>query len=151
MVETPLYNQSWAVVVAQLVERSLPKPMVRGSYPVSSKNSYWTFVYCLLHWKGFSKEKWGREWKFFEEKSNQSCLGKKKFDWWFTLRRTQQCYAIKKRFDWHGWNRRIGHWRIWRIIIYHLIIIWHVDDDDYENFSGKLFSFFLFQRDKNGV
>ena len=34
----------WAVVVAQLVERSLPIPQVRGSNPVIGKNSYWTFT-----------------------------------------------------------------------------------------------------------
>ena len=31
---------SWAVVVAQLVERSLPIPEVRGSNPVIGKNLY---------------------------------------------------------------------------------------------------------------
>ena len=34
------YGCGWAVVVAQLVERSLPKPEVRGLNPVISKNSY---------------------------------------------------------------------------------------------------------------
>ena len=40
----------WAVVVAQLVERSLPIPEVCGSNPVIGKNLfiYWTFVYCQL-------------------------------------------------------------------------------------------------------
>ena len=40
----------WAVVVAQLVERSLPIPDVRGSNPVISKNLFihWTLVYCQL-------------------------------------------------------------------------------------------------------
>ena len=38
----------WEVVVAQLVERSLPIPEVRGSNPVIGKNLYWTFVYCQL-------------------------------------------------------------------------------------------------------
>ena len=33
--------------VAQLVERSLPIPKVRGSNPVIGK-IYWTFVYCQL-------------------------------------------------------------------------------------------------------
>ena len=38
-----------AVVVAQLVERSLPIPEVRGSNPVIGKiYLYWTFVYCQL-------------------------------------------------------------------------------------------------------
>ena len=40
---------SWAVVVAQLVERSLPIPEVRRSNPVIGKNFlYWTVVYCQL-------------------------------------------------------------------------------------------------------
>ena len=39
-----------AVVVAQLVERLLPIPKVRGSNPVIGKKLflYWTFVYCQL-------------------------------------------------------------------------------------------------------
>ena len=39
-----------AVVVAQLVERSLPIPEVHSSNPVIRKNlfTYWTFVYCQL-------------------------------------------------------------------------------------------------------
>ena len=39
-----------AVVVAQLVEQSLPIPEVRGSNPVIGKILfiYWTFVYCQL-------------------------------------------------------------------------------------------------------
>ena len=40
----------WAVVVAQLVGRSLPIPKVRSSNPVIGKNLYiyWKFVYCQL-------------------------------------------------------------------------------------------------------
>ena len=45
-------TRSWAVVVvvAQLVEQSLPIPKVRGSFPVIGKNLFifWTFVYCQL-------------------------------------------------------------------------------------------------------
>ena len=43
-------NKIWAVVVAQLVERTLPIPEVWGSNPVIGKNLfiYWTFVYCQL-------------------------------------------------------------------------------------------------------
>ena len=33
-----LSNEAWEVVVAQLVERSLPIPEVRGSNPVIGKN-----------------------------------------------------------------------------------------------------------------
>ena len=33
-------NTTWAVVVAQLVERLLPIPEVRGSNPVIGKNLY---------------------------------------------------------------------------------------------------------------
>ena len=36
---------SWAVVVAQLVERLLPTPEVRGSNPVIGKLLYWIFNY----------------------------------------------------------------------------------------------------------
>ena len=43
-------NSDWAVVVAQLVEHSLPITEVRSSNPVIGKNLfiYWTFVYCQL-------------------------------------------------------------------------------------------------------
>ena len=49
----PAYNPNgkmseyMAVVVAQLVERSLPTPEVHGSNPVIGKLLYWTFI-CLL-------------------------------------------------------------------------------------------------------
>ena len=45
-----------AVVVAQLVERSLPTPEVRGSNPVIGKKFYWTF-YCQLYWEDEKKKK----------------------------------------------------------------------------------------------
>ena len=54
----------WAVVLAQLVEQSLPTPEVRSSNPVIGK-IYWTFVYCQLYWKDENKEKRGREWPIF--------------------------------------------------------------------------------------
>ena len=41
------HKPSWAVVVAQLVKRSLPTPEVRGSNPVIGKKFYRTFVYRL--------------------------------------------------------------------------------------------------------
>ena len=42
-------NHVWAVVVAQLVEQSLPIPEVCGSNPVISKNLYlyWTFLFTV--------------------------------------------------------------------------------------------------------
>ena len=39
---------SWEVVVAQLVERLLPIPEVRGSNPVIGKNLYLILNICLL-------------------------------------------------------------------------------------------------------
>ena len=47
------FRVAWAVVVAQLVERSLPTPEVRGSNPVIGKLLHWTFnclpsVNCVL-------------------------------------------------------------------------------------------------------
>ena len=47
-----MYN--WEVVVAQLVERSLSIPEVRGSTPVIGK-IYWAFVYYQLYWKDENK------------------------------------------------------------------------------------------------
>ena len=46
----PNLTYNWAVVVAQLVERALPIPEVRGLNPVIGNNLclYWTFVYCQL-------------------------------------------------------------------------------------------------------
>ena len=62
------------MVVAQLVERSLPFPEVRGSIPVIGKNLfiYWTF--CLLstvYWKDENKEKRGRVWPIFKNKPSK--------------------------------------------------------------------------------
>ena len=43
-----IFLPTWAVVVAQLVERSLPMPEVCGSNPVTGKYLYWTFtVNCI--------------------------------------------------------------------------------------------------------
>ena len=49
-VPTRLINDKKSSWVAQLVERSLPIPEVRGSNPVIGKNLfiYWTFVFCQL-------------------------------------------------------------------------------------------------------
>ena len=45
------------MAVAQLVERLLLTPEVRGSNPVIGKLLYGTFVYCQLYWKDENKEK----------------------------------------------------------------------------------------------
>ena len=46
------------MVVAQLVEPSLPTPEVRGSNPVIGKAFISNiFVFCQLHWKDENKEK----------------------------------------------------------------------------------------------
>ena len=50
-----------AVVVAQLVERSLLIPEVHGSNPVIS-NFYPIFISCQLNSKDENKEKRDREW-----------------------------------------------------------------------------------------
>ena len=48
----------WAVVVTQLVERSLPTPEVHSSNPVIGKLFYQHLsVYCQLYWKDKNKEK----------------------------------------------------------------------------------------------
>ena len=57
-----------AVVVAQLVERSLPIPEDRGSNPVICKKIIYILNNCLLstvYWKDENKEKRGREWPIF--------------------------------------------------------------------------------------
>ena len=59
----------WAVVVAQLVERSLPTPEVCGSNPVIVTYLYWTFVYCQLYWKDKNKEKRPGMAHFFKKNS----------------------------------------------------------------------------------
>ena len=54
-----------AVVVAQLVERSLPIPEVRGLNPVIGKKFIYILSICLLstvYRKDENKEKRGREW-----------------------------------------------------------------------------------------
>ena len=49
------------MVVAQLVERSLLTPEIRGLNPAI----FQIFVYCQLCWKDEKKEKRGREWPVF--------------------------------------------------------------------------------------
>ena len=58
-----------ALVVAQLVEQSLPIPEVCGSNPIIGKNLYWTF-YCQLYWKYENKEKEAGKGPIFK-KQNQ--------------------------------------------------------------------------------
>ena len=58
---------SRAVVVAQLVEQSLPIPEVHGSNPVVRK-IYWTIVFCQLYWKDENKEKEAGNGPFFIKK-----------------------------------------------------------------------------------
>ena len=53
IISTLNYSNIWEVVVAQLVERSLPTPEVRGSNPVISK----IYMYHQLYWKDENKEK----------------------------------------------------------------------------------------------
>ena len=58
------------MVVAQLVERSLPLPEVRGSNPVIGKNLFILNI-CLLstvYWKDENKEKEARIGPFFKKK-----------------------------------------------------------------------------------
>ena len=54
-----------AVVLAQLVERSLSTPEVQGSNTVVGKRLYRTFVYCELYWKDENKikEPWSWSWE----------------------------------------------------------------------------------------
>ena len=68
------------VVVAQLVERSLPISEVRGSNPVIGKNLfiYWTFVYyqlCIEKTK-IKKKEAGVGPFFFFKKNNNKCVVK---------------------------------------------------------------------------
>ena len=55
-----------AVFAAQLVERSLPTPEVRGLNPVIGK-IYIFNIYCQLYRKDENKWKRGREWPIFEK------------------------------------------------------------------------------------
>ena len=57
--------------VAQLVERSLPIPEVRGSNPVIGKKFIYILNICLLstvYWKDKNKEKEARNGPFFKKK-----------------------------------------------------------------------------------
>ena len=62
------FKQERAVVVAQLVERSLPIPEVCGSNPVTGKNLL--NLYCQLYWKDENKRKSDRKWPIFNRKGN---------------------------------------------------------------------------------
>ena len=57
------------MVVAQLVERSLSIPEVRGSNPVIGKNLNWTLSVKCTYWKDENKEKEAANGPFFK-KSN---------------------------------------------------------------------------------
>ena len=64
------------VVVAQLVERWLPIPEVRGSIPVTCKKIL-TLNICILStvfWKDKNKEKRGWEWPLFKKKTETESL-----------------------------------------------------------------------------
>ena len=63
--------RNWEVVVAQLVEWSLPSPEVRGPNPVNAK--FIMNVYCLLFWKVESNEKRGRECPISKKKFKTFC------------------------------------------------------------------------------
>ena len=54
-----------AVVVAQLVERSLPMPEVRGSNPVIGKNILNIYLLSTVYWKDENKEKEAGNGPFF--------------------------------------------------------------------------------------
>ena len=71
----------WAVVVAQLVERSLPTPEVRGLNPVIGKLLYGTFVYWQLYWKDENKQKKrpGMAHFFFKKKKQNTLNLKQPF------------------------------------------------------------------------
>ena len=60
------------MVVAQLVERSLPTPEVHRSNPDVGKHLYWTFDYCQLYWKDGNKEKQAGNGPFKKEYFKQS-------------------------------------------------------------------------------
>ena len=57
-------NTTWAVVVAQLVERSLPTPEVCCSNPVIGKPYITYLLSTVLKWRKIKKK--GRKWSNFE-------------------------------------------------------------------------------------
>ena len=60
-------NLGRAVVVAQLVEQSLPTLDVRGSKPIFGKPLNRTFMFCQLYWKDKNKEKDAGNGRFFKK------------------------------------------------------------------------------------
>ena len=60
---------TWEVVVAQLVERSLPIPEVRGLSPVIGKNLLISNIFILstVYWKDENKEKEAGNGPFFKK------------------------------------------------------------------------------------
>ena len=67
-----IMRAQWAVVVALLVEWSIPIPEVRGSNPVIGKKLILN-IYCQLYWKDENKAKRDREWPIFRKKTLFSC------------------------------------------------------------------------------
>ena len=58
---------AWAEEVAQLVERSLPTPKVRGSHPIIDINDQYSTNYNLEKTNEYTGKR-GREWPIFLEK-----------------------------------------------------------------------------------
>ena len=73
LLQRTLTNFVGAVVVPQLVERSLPITEVRGSNPVIGKNVYWTF-FCQLYWNDENKEKEAGKGPFFKKLCKRKVL-----------------------------------------------------------------------------
>ena len=76
-IENNINSQSRAVVVAQLVERSLPILDVCGSNPVIRKIYLFLLNICLLstvYWKDKNKEKEAGDGPFFNSQSKKLYL-----------------------------------------------------------------------------
>ena len=68
----------WTVVVAQMVERWLSTPEVRGSSPVIGI-IFISNIYCQLYWKDENKEKRGREWPIFTKRKDDGTFTQTRF------------------------------------------------------------------------
>ena len=106
----------WAEIVAQLVERLLPIPEVRGSNPVIGKKLYRTLtVNCIVKTK-IKKFFLKRENIFFSDYSLQLCRGShhrsSRFDRWIKIFVTGWFWSsVTRRLNYFSTFGCLQHWK----------------------------------------
>ena len=125
----------WTVVVAQLVERSLPTPEIRSSNPVRDQ----IYMHYQLYWKDENKQKWGREWPILnktpallQERFDRSYQSRGFVKWSPTMAIASENTISRWRelfYDWHKKNfkkyflLKTRSQNIWQLVL--LVLTFH--------------------------